>query len=80
LVTKYTVAFAQKEGLSLHKLRHSFATDFIRNGGNIVLFWDQLVDRYIEMTSLYTNLSNKDNEQVLTHMEESRVKHMDFRY
>ncbi|WP_361920399.1 tyrosine-type recombinase/integrase [Streptomyces sp. NPDC046876] len=74
LVTKYTAAFAQGEGMSPHKLRHSFAADFIRNGGNIVLLRDQLGHSNIETTSLYTNLSNKDNEQVLTRMETNRLK------
>ncbi|EIM08334.1 site-specific tyrosine recombinase XerS [Planococcus antarcticus DSM 14505] len=74
LVTKYTAAFAQGEGLSPHKLRHSFAADFIRNGGNIVLLRDQLGHSNIETTSLYTNLSNKDNQQVLTRMENNRLK------
>lgn len=77
LVTKYTAAFAQGEGMSPHKLRHSFAADFIRNGGSIVLLRDQLGHSNIETTSLYTNLSNKDNEQVLLRMEENRSKQTD---
>lgn len=77
LVTKYTAAFAQGEGMSPHKLRHSFAADFIRNGGNIVLLRDQLGHSNIETTSLYTNLSTKDNEQVLTRMETNRLKRPD---
>lgn len=77
LVTKYTAAFAQGEGMSPHKLRHSFAADFIRNGGNIVLLRDQLGHSNIETTSLYTNLSNNDNEQVLTRMEANRLKRSD---
>ena len=79
LVSKYTAAFAQGEGMSPHKLRHSFAADFIRNGGNIVLLRDQLGHSNIETTSLYTNLSNKDNEQVLTRMETNRLKRADIK-
>lgn len=77
LVTKYTAAFVQGEGISPHKLRHSFAADFIRNGGSIVLLRDQLGHSNIETTSLYTNLSNKDNEQVLSRMEANRSKQID---
>ena len=77
LVTKYTAAFAQGEGMSPHKLRPSFAADFIRNGGNIVFLRDQLGHSNIETTSLYTNLSNKDNEQVLTRTETNRLKRAD---
>ena len=72
LVGKYTAAFAQGEGISPHKLRHSFAADFIRNGGNIVLLRDQLGHSNIETTSLYTNLSNRDSEKVLAKMEQRR--------
>lgn len=60
--------------MSPRKLRHSFAVDFIRNGGNIVLLRDQLRHSNIETTSQYTNLSNKDNKEVLARMEESRSK------
>lgn len=74
LVTKYTAAFSQGEGISPHKLRHTFAAEFIRNGGNIVLLRDQLGHSNIETTSLYTNLSQKDNEKVLKRMGESRLK------
>lgn len=77
LVAKYTAAFAEGKGMSPHKLRHSFAADFIRNGGSIVLLRDQLGHSNIETTSLYTNLSNKDNEQVLTRMEANRLIHLD---
>ena len=52
--------------MSPYKLRHSFAADFIRNGGNIVLLRNHLGHSNIETTSLYTNLSNKDTEQALT--------------
>ncbi|WP_408634091.1 tyrosine-type recombinase/integrase [Planococcus lenghuensis] len=60
--------------MSSHKLRHSFGADFIRNGGSIVLLRDQLGHSNIETTSLYTNLSNKDLEQVLNRMEKNRIQ------
>lgn len=80
LVTKYTAAFAQGKGMSPHKLRHTFAADFIRNGGNIVLLRDQLGHSNIETTSLYTNLSSKDGERVLTIMEKNRTKKSESNY
>ena len=63
--------------MSPHKLLHIFTADFIRYGGNIVLLRDQLSHSKIETTSLYTNLSNKDKEQVLTRMETNRLKPAD---
>ncbi|MGH2318836.1 tyrosine-type recombinase/integrase [Planococcus sp. SE5232] len=77
LVTKYTAAFAQGEDMSPHKFRHSFAADFIRNSDNIVFLRDQLAHSNIETTSLYTNLSNKDNEQILSRMEANRLNRSD---
>ncbi|PLS14902.1 hypothetical protein CVD28_25620 [Bacillus sp. M6-12] len=47
LVNKYTKAynvqdeFSSGKALSSHKLRHSFAGDWIRNGGNIIALRDQ---------------------------------------
>ena len=73
IVDKYTAAFnGSEKGMSPHKLRHSFAADYLRNGGNIVLLRDQLGHNDIKTTSLYTNLANKDSEMVLQRMEQNR--------
>lgn len=81
IVAKYTGAFSESEGISPHKLRHSFATDYIRSGGSLVLLRDQLGHSNFEATSLYTNLSNRDGEEVLNKMEQrqrsSRIKEED---
>lgn len=61
-----------EEGISPHKLRHSFAADFIRNGGNIILLRDQLGHNNIQTTSLYTNLSDADSFKVLDEMDKQR--------
>lgn len=75
IVTKYTAAFFESEGISPHKLRHSFGADYIRNGGSIVLLRDQLGHNNFEATSLYTNLSNEDKEEVLSKMSRNRGGH-----
>lgn len=78
LVNKYTKAFNSREefangkSLSPHKLRHSFASEWIRNGGNIVLLRDQLGHNSIETTQKYTNLSSEERRKVINEMEKSR--------
>ncbi|GEL05509.1 tyrosine recombinase XerS [Rummeliibacillus stabekisii] len=74
VVNKYTAAFGQSNGISPHKLRHSFAVDFIRNGGDIILLRDQLGHNDIKTTSLYTNMANKDSEKILNKMDQHRNK------
>lgn len=74
IVNKYTAAFSKSSGISPHKLRHSFAVEFIRSGGNIILLRDQLGHNVIETTSLYTNMANTDSIKILDKMEENRSK------
>ncbi|MGF9977332.1 tyrosine recombinase XerS [Viridibacillus arvi] len=77
IVNKYTAAFGQSNGISPHKLRHSFAVDFIRNGGDIILLRDQLGHNDIKTTSLYTNMANTDSQRVLDKMEQHRKNKFD---
>ncbi|HWJ80096.1 MAG TPA: tyrosine recombinase XerS, partial [Niallia sp.] len=72
IVNKYTAAFSKSAGMSPHKLRHSFAVDFIRNNGDIVLLRDQLGHNDIKTTSLYTNMADTDSLRILDKMDENR--------
>lgn len=72
MVTKYTAAFNNNSGISPQKLRHSFATEYIKNDGNIVTLRDQLGHSDIKTTSLYTNMSDEDNLKILNKMNENR--------
>ncbi|WP_083334824.1 tyrosine-type recombinase/integrase [Sediminibacillus halophilus] len=51
------------KGLSPHKLRHTFASDWIKKGGNLVLLRDQLGHNTIETNSKYTNLSAEETKK-----------------
>lgn len=77
LVHKYTGAFSSDKGISPHKLRHSFAADYIRKGGELILLKGQMGHRNIETTTLYTNLSSKENQVILDRMDESRRSQSD---
>ncbi|MCM2534780.1 tyrosine recombinase XerS [Neobacillus pocheonensis] len=79
LVGKYTKAFNSQgnalnsgKGLSPHKFRHTFASEWIRTGGNLVLLRDQLGHSSIETTTKYTNLSAAEGKKVIDKMDESR--------
>lgn len=72
LVVKYTASYNEDSGISPQKLRHSFATDYMKNEGSIVTLRDQLGHSDIKTTSLYTNMSDDDNIKVLSKMNENR--------
>jgi site-specific recombinase XerD len=79
LVGKYTMAFNSQGGkfapgkaLSPHKFRHTFASEWIREGGNLVLLRDQLGHSSIETTTKYTNLSPEEGKKVINKMDKSR--------
>jgi site-specific recombinase XerD len=79
LVGKYTKAFNSQgdkmssgKALSPHKFRHTFASEWIRNGGNLVLLRDQLGHSSIETTTKYTNLSTAESKKVIDKMEQAR--------
>ncbi|MFT9496940.1 MULTISPECIES: tyrosine recombinase XerS [Bacillota] len=79
LVAKYTVAFNSQgdstgQALSPHKFRHTFASEWIRTGGNLVLLRDQLGHSSMEATSKYTNLSAAESKKVIDRMDKSRNK------
>lgn len=68
LVKKYTAAFTTGKRLSPHKMRNSFAKDFLDQGGSLIALRDQLGHNSIETTSLYTNFSQEEQRQVLRKM------------
>jgi integrase len=72
LVKTYSKAFRGKP-MSPHKLRHTYATDYLRNGGNLVALRDQLGHSSMETTGKYTNLSNKDRKLIVNRMNDKRL-------
>lgn len=67
-IKKYTKAFSGKT-LSPHKLRHTFASEWLRSGGELVLLRDQLGHNSIETTAKYTNLDNEEAKKVINRMD-----------
>lgn len=63
LVEKYTKAYLGRDGILPHKLRHSFALEYMKsNGNNLQLLSEQLGHHNLNTTGLYVNMS--DNERL----------------
>ncbi|MCP3763775.1 tyrosine recombinase XerS [Domibacillus sp. A3M-37] len=71
-INQYTRAFTSGRSMSPHKLRHSFAGGWLRNGGDIVKLRDQLGHSSIETTALYTNLKDDESISIVERMDKSR--------
>lgn len=54
------------ERVSPHTLRHTAATDLLRDTGNLELVRQFLGHESVETTQLYTHLVNKDLDQAIT--------------
>ncbi|RYL93334.1 tyrosine recombinase XerS [Sporolactobacillus sp. Y61] len=69
LVKKYAVAFG-KPSLSVHKLRHSFATRYQAENNDIPKLRRQLGHSSIQTTMIYTHLSNDELKRAVDHMDD----------
>ncbi|BBN98851.1 tyrosine recombinase XerS [Sporolactobacillus terrae] len=68
LVKKYAIAFG-KPSLSVHKLRHSFATRYQAENNDIPKLRRQLGHSSIQTTMIYTHLSNDELKRAVDHMD-----------
>ncbi|MFT8316710.1 MAG: tyrosine recombinase XerS [Sporolactobacillus sp.] len=69
LVKKYATAFG-KPSLSVHKLRHSFATRYQAENNDIPKLRRQLGHSSIQTTMIYTHLSNDELKRAVDHMDD----------
>jgi site-specific recombinase XerD len=69
MVKKYAVAFG-KPALSVHKLRHSFATRYQAENNDIPKLRRQLGHSSIQTTMIYTHLSNEELKKAVDHMDD----------
>ena len=51
-----------EDGISFHTLRHSFATYYLMNGGNVFILKDMLGHRSLSTTAIYIHLANNFNQ------------------
>lgn len=69
MVKKYAIAFG-KPALSVHKLRHSFATRYQAENNDIPKLRRQLGHSSIQTTMIYTHLSNDELKRAVDHMDD----------
>ncbi|WP_100487997.1 tyrosine recombinase XerS [Sporolactobacillus pectinivorans] len=69
LVKKYATAFG-KPALSVHKLRHSFATRYQAENNDIPKLRRQLGHSSIQTTMIYTHLSNEELKRAVDNMDD----------
>ncbi|RYL92143.1 tyrosine recombinase XerS [Sporolactobacillus sp. THM7-4] len=69
MVKKYAVAFG-KPALSVHKLRHSFATRYQAENNDIPKLRRQLGHSSIQTTMIYTHLSNDELKKAVDQMDQ----------
>lgn len=67
-VEKYAVAFGKPE-MTVHKLRHSFATRYHRNNNDVPMLMRQLGHKQIETTIVYTHIGKEKMRTALEKME-----------
>ena len=53
-----------EDGISFHTLRHSFATYYLMNGGDVFILKDMLGHRSLATTAIYVHLAHNFNELV----------------
>ncbi len=73
MVEKYVIAFG-KPSLTVHMLRHSFATRYHQENNDVPRLRDQLGHSSIQTTMIYTHLFNDELKKAVNKMDSQRVQ------
>ena len=73
MVKRYAKKAGINKDITPHTLRHTFATDFIRQGQNVMKLKDILGHSDISTTQIYVTLANKDIEEAMNGFKEFKV-------
>jgi site-specific recombinase XerD len=73
MVEKYVIAFG-KPSLTVHTLRHSFATRYHQENNDVPKLRDQLGHSSIQTTMIYTHLFNDELKKAVNKMDSQRVQ------
>jgi len=72
MVEKYATSFG-KPALSVHKLRHSFATRYQLENNDIPKLRRQLGHSSIQTTMIYTHLTNNEMQEAVNNMDQGKT-------
>jgi len=73
MIKKYSKRAKIKKNISPHSLRHTFATNFIKQGGNVMHLKEILGHSDISSTQIYITLALRDVEKAMAQFEEFKV-------
>lgn len=68
IIEKYSIAFG-KPALSVHKLRHSFATRYHKENNDIPMLKKHLGHASVQTTMIYTHMTNKELKEAINKMD-----------
>jgi len=73
MVKRYAEKAGIEKDITPHTLRHTFATDFIRQGQNVMKLKKILGHSDISTTQIYVTLANKDIEEAMNGFKEFKI-------
>jgi len=73
IVKRYAKKAGIDKAITPHSLRHTFATDFIRQGQNVMKLKKILGHSDISTTQIYVTLANKDIEEAMNGFKEFKI-------
>jgi len=73
MVKRYAKKAGIDKDITPHTLRHTFATDFIRQGQNVMKLKKILGHSDISTTQIYVTLANKDIEEAMNGFKEFKI-------
>ena len=73
MIKKYSKRAKIKKNISPHSLRHTFATNFIKQGGNVMHLKEILGHTSVSTSQIYITLALRDVEKAMAQFEEFKV-------
>jgi len=73
MIKKYSKRAKIKKNISPHSLRHTFATNFIKQGGNVMHLKEILGHTSVSTSQIYITLALRDVEKAMAQFEEFKI-------
>lgn len=72
LIKKPGFEYLEQKRLSAHKLRHTFGTDMVRSGADLVTIQQLMGHTNLNTTQIYTHVSNEQKQKAMRNKDISR--------